>query len=123
MFRLPLFRKASSSEEAPCQASWTAAISFSLLFVCAFLEVNFTTEGAQHHCRRDGCPAHGTYEGTSLFGDEPVVGFRLKRNLVLHIAPHGARAHVRRGGLGNRGVDIAAMAGQAVFSAAAEVAA
>ena len=47
------------------------ARSLSLLFRGAFSEVNFTTEAAQYHGRRDCGPAHGTPEGTALFDDEP----------------------------------------------------
>ncbi len=46
----------------------------------------------------------------------------MERDVVLHFAAHRARAHVRRGRFRDRRFDIAAVAGQAVFAAAAKIA-
>ena len=54
------------------------------LFFGAFLEMDFTTEGAQHD-RRCGL-ANRTCEGTPLLDREPGMGPGLKRNIVVNFA-------------------------------------
>jgi len=84
--------------------------------------MDFTTEGAQHDCRRDCNAPHGTCEGTSLIDREIGVSFGLKRNIVEHFAANRAGADVGGSPLRNGGLDIAAVAGEAVFAAVAEIA-
>src|SRR5208283_5788008 len=50
------------------------------------------------------------------------MGFGLERDVIVHFAPDGASAHIGRGAIGDGGFDVAAVAGQAVFAAKAEVA-
>src|SRR5258708_7459770 len=92
------------------------------LFFGAFSEVDFTTEGAQHYGRGHCHFAHGTCKGTALIEREVVVSLGLKRDVVVNLAPYRARAHVSRCPLRDRGVDISAMAGEAILPAFAEVA-
>src|SRR5208282_1414308 len=96
--------------------------SFSLLFFGAFSEVNFTTERAQHYGGGYCHSAHGTCKGTSLVDGKPGVIFWLQGDVVVHFSAHGAGAHVSRGPFRDGGFDIAAVAGQPVFAAVAEVA-
>src|SRR5579863_3670945 len=82
-----------------CQSvSWGLPLFSSLLlcFFRAFSEVDFTTEGAQHHGRRHCGPAHSTHEGTSLFDGEPGMRLGLERNIVVNFAADRLGPHVGR---------------------------
>src|SRR5579864_396227 len=94
----------------------------SFLFCGTFTEVDFTTEAAQNYCGGDGGAPHGTPEGTSFFKHVRDVLPGLEVNIVVHFATNRAGTYVGRGGVGDDGLDVAAMAGEAVFAAIPKIA-